>query len=71
MPKSKLGATRAYFIDWLNALRLLWHVFVSSRGSRRTARERRIGASRPAFRNITKFDGFWYLTMSLSPHFVV
>ena len=59
VPRTKLNATRAYLVDWRNAFRLLWHVFVISRSRRRP--NRALDAARPAFRDVTKFGKYyWY-----------
>jgi hypothetical protein len=64
--KHKSRPTHDYFVDWLNAFRLLWHVFVVSRRRRR----RKIPDARPGFRDVSKIGGYyWYLPLSLGPLF--
>jgi hypothetical protein len=71
VPKQRSQPTRDYFVAWLNAFRLLWHVFTSP-GSRRNARERRIDSARPALRDVMKNGGYyWYLPFSLNPLFAL
>jgi hypothetical protein len=58
--KHKSRPTHDYFVDWLNAFRLLWHVFVISRRRRKTP------DARSGLRDVGKIGGYyWYLPLSL------